>query len=103
MGADPDAPCRVRSIVFPRYVAGGSNELVPVPRVEALRHLMDECVAMRLALTPAEVQGLVDWLGSVDCHALTYGDLPAAVELLLDLSSTTAEQSSGESSFRIVA
>ena len=103
MGADPDAPCRVRSIVFPRYVAGGSNELVPVPRVEALRHLMDECVAMRLALTPAEVRGLVDWLGSVDCHALTYGDLPAAVELLLDLSSTTAEQSSGESSFRIVA
>ena len=101
--ADPDAPCRVRWIVFPRYVAGGTNELVPVPRVEALRHLMDECVAMRLSLTPAQVQGLVDWLGSVDCHALTYGDLPSAVALLLDLSSPAAEQSTGRPSMRVVA
>jgi hypothetical protein len=49
------------------------------------------------------VQGLVDWLGSVDCHALTYGDLPSAVALLLDLSSPAAEQSTGRPSMRVVA
>lgn len=101
--ADSDAPCHVHSIVFPRYVAGGTNELVPVQRVEALRHLMDECVAMRLTLTPTEVQGLVDWLGSVGCHALTYSDLAAAVDLLLHLSSSEVEQVAARSSIRGVA
>jgi hypothetical protein len=59
--------------------------------------------AVELSLTPAQVQGLVDWLGSVDCHALTYGDLPAAVALLLDLSSPAAEQCTGRPSMRVVA
>lgn len=89
---DADAECHVSSIVFPRYVADGTARLTTIPKIEALRRLMDECVAMRLSLAPAEVQGLVDWLSTVDCYALTYSDLPSAVGLLLDLLSPTTHQ-----------
>src|SRR3546814_9350764 len=37
------------------------------------------------------------------CHALTYGDLPAAVDLLLELSSSATWQPTARSSIRVVA
>lgn len=77
-----DRPCRVRTIIFPRYVHDASNALVPLARVEALRLLMEECVAMRLGLEEDEVQGLIDWIAAISCYALTYSDLSAAVELV---------------------
>jgi hypothetical protein len=58
---------------------------------------------MRLTLTPAKVQDLVDWLGSLGCHALTYGDLPAAVDLLLTLSSSTTPRPAAHRPIRVVA
>jgi hypothetical protein len=103
MAADPNAPCRVHSIVFPRYVAGGTNELAPLPRVDALYRLLDECVAMRLHLAPAQVQGLVDWLATVRCHSLSYRDLPTAVGLLLGCSSSMAEHSSARGPVKAIA
>ncbi len=52
-----------------------------MPRLEALRLLLDECLALRLKLDAGEIQALVDWIAGIECHALTFSDLHAAARL----------------------
>jgi len=75
-------PARVSHIVFPQYKADAETQLVSVPRAEALRRLMDECLALRTRLDMADVQKLIDTLSRIDCYALTFSSLDEAVELI---------------------
>ena len=75
-------PHPVRWVVFPRYIPGGPNRVEPVPRLQALRLLLDECLALRLKLDAGEIQALVDWIAGIECRALTFDDLRAAVRLI---------------------
>jgi hypothetical protein len=88
-----DIVCRVRWIVFPRYARGGQTELAPLPRVEALRLLMEECLAIRLEFTATNVQQLVDWIAEVACYTLTFDDLASAVELVSRVCDETQQPS----------
>jgi hypothetical protein len=78
----PDIGSRVRWVVFPRYMCGGGTELAPLPRVEALRRLMEECLAVRFEFTAPNVRQLVDWIAEVACYTLTFDNLASAVQLL---------------------
>ncbi len=75
----------VRWIVFPRYRPGAPTRLEPVRRTEALRRLLDECLALRLVLDEERVAQLVRWIGDIACLELEYGDLDQAVVALRDL------------------
>ena len=72
----------VRWIVFPRYTPAGPIRIEPVPRVEAMHLLLDQCLALRLRLHSGLVQALVDWIATIECHVLTFNELHAAVRLV---------------------
>ncbi|MDP6515076.1 MAG: PqqD family peptide modification chaperone [Alphaproteobacteria bacterium] len=77
--ADPAKSYAVHTIVFPCYVPGSPNELVPVSKADALARLFQECQSIPAALTRTRVAALVAWIGGVDCFSLDFSDLDAAV------------------------
>jgi hypothetical protein len=79
-----DKPARVSHIIFPKYNADSETRLISVPRAEALRRLMDECLALKTRLNLGDVHRLVDALCRIDCYALTFSSLDEAVELVSD-------------------
>lgn len=72
----------VRRIIFPRYVPGSQTKLTPVRRVDALRRLLEDCLAMPVPLTPLRVERLVTWIKSVDCAELIESSLTEAIALV---------------------
>ena len=75
-------PARVSHIIFPQYKADADTQLVSVPRADALRRLMDECLALRTRLNLHHAQRLIDALCGIDCYALTFSSLDEAVALV---------------------
>jgi len=75
-------PARVSHIFFPLYCKDAPTQLIPVPRSDALARLMDQCLALRLRLDQDNVKKLVDWIGEIDCYALTFSSLDEAVDLV---------------------
>jgi hypothetical protein len=81
-------PQRVSHIIFPHYEADEETRLVPVSRADALRRLMDECLALRTRLKVEDVRKLMDALSRIDCYALTFSSLDEAVHLISDVVGT---------------
>jgi hypothetical protein len=77
-------PARVSHIIFPQYNAQSETHIVPVPRADALRRLMDECLALRTRLSLQDVEKLIETLSRIDCYALTFSLLDEAVDLVSD-------------------
>jgi hypothetical protein len=73
---------RVSHIIFPKYQTGEDTRLTAVSRADALRRLMEECLALRTALTVQNVRKLIATLSQIDCYALTFSSLDEAVELV---------------------
>jgi hypothetical protein len=82
---DLDRHWPVRWVIFPRYRVGAVNRLVPVRRTEALSRLLDECLALRLALNDDLVEQLVRWIADIECFELEHDDLDAAVSAVREL------------------
>lgn len=78
------ASWRASHIIFPRYNADAETRLIPVARADALRRLMDECLALRTRLNREHVQKLIDALSRIDCYALTFSSLDEAIALVSD-------------------
>ena len=72
----------VSHIFFPQYSEAEPPELEPISRTEALRGLMDECLALRQQLTFDTVCQLVRWIAGIDCYKLTFSSLDEAVGLI---------------------
>jgi hypothetical protein len=81
-GATKHAPAPVSHIFFPRYDAAGPTELRPVPRADALRSLMGECLALRQRLDEPLVHRIVQWISGIDCFDLPFSSLDAAADLI---------------------
>jgi hypothetical protein len=75
----------VRWLVFPRYTAEGPAGLVRLDRVEALRRLLAETPAMRVALDAAFTRRLVAWIAGIECYALEFDGFDAAITALRGL------------------
>ena len=81
-GAIQNEPAQVSHIFFPLYCKDAPTQMIPVPRSDALARLMEQCLALRLRLDRDNVQKLVDWMGGIDCYALTFSSLDEAVDLV---------------------
>ena len=84
---DPDQAWPVRWLVFPKYVRGSATELLPLSRVEGLRRLLEECLALRTPLNEVTVASLARWIAGIDCRTLTFSSLDDAVVLVRRLCS----------------
>ncbi|HEX2114909.1 MAG TPA: hypothetical protein VHM01_10940, partial [Alphaproteobacteria bacterium] len=85
-GSRRDRTYPVRRIVFPKYVAGSKTVLTPVPRVEALNRLMEECLVVPVPLTLRRVQRLIRWIKQIECYDLKMASLDEAVAQLRGLA-----------------
>lgn len=74
-----DEPRPVVALVFPRYTLGTTASLVPLPKFDALKLLMDECMVVSTPLDAAKVEALVEWISRTSCHRLSYGSTADAV------------------------
>ena len=72
----------VRHIIFPRYEKDKVTEIRAIPRGEALERLTSECVAVRRRLTRDDAERLARWMAGIDCYALSFSSLGAAVGLV---------------------
>ena len=79
-------PAVVSHIFFPQYIAGEVTRIEPLARTAALARLLDQCLSLRQRLDQENVQGLIDWIGQIDCFALPFSSLDEAVELVKDCS-----------------
>lgn len=75
------ASAPVSHIIFPRYEPEGPTKLKPVKRSEALRRLLDECLASK-SLDRESVTELIRWIEGIDCYELTFSSLDQAIELV---------------------
>lgn len=85
-GAGQDPPTPVSHIVFPRYRADASTDLAPVPRVEAVGRLLNECLAMRQRLDQDIIARVVRWMSGIECYALTFSSLEEAARLIAEVT-----------------
>jgi hypothetical protein len=89
-GAAHGASRPVSHIIFPRYAADAETDLQLLARTEALRRLMEECLAISQRLTKENVFQLVKWLAHIDCYALTFSSLDQAVSRIEQLVGSPA-------------
>jgi coenzyme PQQ synthesis protein D (PqqD) len=75
-------PAQVSHIFFPRYAKDHPTELVAVSRLDALARIMDQCLALRLQMTPESVKELVRWISGIETYTLTFSSLDEAVALV---------------------
>ena len=80
--APSDTRMAVRGIVFPRYRKDRDLTWSALSRLDALRRLIDECVAISGRLDVARVRALVNWIATFQCHELTYGSTADAVSAI---------------------
>jgi hypothetical protein len=74
-----DVPRPVRALVFPRFAPGAKTSLDALPRAEALKRLMSQCLVVAQRLDVDRVETLVRWIAKVPCYALEYGSTDGAV------------------------
>lgn len=83
---DPSATAPVEWIVFPRFCPQERTALRPVPKPEALRRLLGECLSLPRPLDEPTVERLIGWMRRVDCLELRMSSLRRAVELVQSLA-----------------
>lgn len=74
-----DDPRPVAAMVFPRYSLDAPNSLVPLPKGEALKRLLEECMVVPAPLDFIKVESLVKWVSRTPCYSLNYGSTEAAI------------------------
>lgn len=80
--APPDARMAVRGIVFPRYRKDRDLAWHTLSQTDALRRLVEECVAISGRLDAARVGALVNWIADIPCHELAYGSTASGVSAI---------------------
>jgi HprK-related kinase A len=81
-------PAIPRWLVFPKYVAGATEELRPLDKVEAFRQLAFNCFNYRL-LGETSFRAVGEMIRAVDCYTFTFSRLDRATEILSALADDT--------------
>ena len=95
-----ERPLPVRWLIFPRFQPNQAAQLSPLPRLQALERLFDQCLALPAELDQSLVAGLLAWLEGLESFELTFGDRHQAARKLartLDLDPATLQSSSSRS------
>ncbi len=80
-----DKALEVAYLIFPRFDPNLKTTLLPLSRTEALKRLMDQCIAIKEPLNETNVEQLVDWIGGVDCYELPNNSLEQAIAAIKSL------------------
>ncbi len=88
-----DAPLPVAALVFPKYSPDSKLWLAGLSKGDALKRLMDECVAVPSRLDFEKVEGLVQWVSRTPCLSLAYGSTVEAVAAIQSLFQNTHGES----------
>jgi hypothetical protein len=77
---------RVSHVIFPRYAPESITALSRISRSEALRRLLEQCMASRLELTTDNIKELIRWIVGIDCYELTFSSLEEAADLVSEVT-----------------
>ncbi len=75
-------PVKLRSLIFPRFVAGAAPEQRKLSPFEALQNLLGDRIWLGYPISEARVTSLLGWLDDMPAYAITYGTLDDAVALV---------------------
>jgi HprK-related kinase A len=78
---------RPRWLVFPKYVAGATEQLRPLDKTEAFRQLAFNCFNYTL-LGETSFRAIGRIIREADCYTFTFSDLDRAVPMLAGLAET---------------
>ena len=84
------ASAPVSHLIFPRYDENAPTELKPIAHADALRRLMEECLALRQRFNHDNIGELVRWIAGIDCYALTFSSLDEASALVVQIATGSA-------------
>jgi hypothetical protein len=73
---------KLRTLIFPRFIAGAAPKQRRLPRFEAVQNLLSDRVWLGYPITEARVKSFLDWLDDTPAYAITYGTLDDAVQLV---------------------
>ena len=77
--------CRVKAVVFPRYVRDGQARIVQLGKAFALPRLLQQS-ARGTHLTEKKIQNLIHWLDSIPCFELELNSLSEGVKAIRGIS-----------------
>ena len=83
--AQQHEPATPRWLVFPKYVAGADEVLLPLDKTQAFRYLAFNCFNYQL-LGEVSFRAVAQMLREVDCYSFTFSRLDRAVEQLSALA-----------------
>ena len=83
-GAWDAEPVKLRTLIFPRFTAGGAPEARRLSSFEALQNLLTDRVWLGDPITEQRVAAFLAWLDATPAYALTYGTLDDAIRLVED-------------------
>lgn len=75
-------PVKLRTLVFPRFIAGAAPDLQPMSPFDALERLLADRIWLGYPLTEARVTAFLTWLNGTPAYAMTYGELGDGVRLI---------------------
>jgi hypothetical protein len=75
-------PVKLRTLLFPRFTAGGTPEARCLSSFEALQNLLTDRVWLGDPITEQRVASFLGWLNATPAYALTYGTLDDAIRLI---------------------
>lgn len=73
---------QIKAIVFPTYIEGSPLRLTQLETAETVRRLLTECLVAGKHLELAHIAQLIEWVESVERHALQFGSAPEAIAAL---------------------
>jgi len=82
----------VAALVFPRYERDADTVLLSLPKGEALKRLLDQCLVVPTRLDAGKVGALVEWITRVACFSLTYGSTEGSIAAIKSVFAAATER-----------
>lgn len=76
------AAVKLRTLIFPRFIAGAAPKQQRLSQFEAIQNLLTDRVWLGYPITEAKVKSFLDWLDDTPAYAISYGTLDHAAELV---------------------
>ncbi|SDO34914.1 PqqD family peptide modification chaperone [Afipia sp. GAS231] len=73
---------KLRALIFPRFIAGTAPKQRSLSQFDAIQNLLIDRVWLGYPITEARVKSFLDWLDDTPAHAICYGTLDDAVQLV---------------------
>ena len=76
------AAVKLRTLIFPRFIAGSAPKQRRLSQFEAVQNLLSDRVWLGYPITETRAKSFVDWLDGTPAYAISYGTLDDAIQLV---------------------